>query len=664
MNRLMPSTRREFIKGSTTALGLVIGFHVLTRDALAVTAGSAQQFAPNAFLRIAPDNTITIVSKHLEHGEGIHTGLATLLAEDLDADWSQIRVVPAPANKELYKNLFNGSQSTQGSHSLANSYEQYRKAGATARAMLIGAAAQKWDVPATELAASKGVVRHLRSRRTATFGELAQAAAAIPVPGEVTLKDPKQFTLIGNETLRRVDSVEKTNGKALYGIDVTLPGMLIAVVAHSPRFGGAVKSFDASKARALAGVVDVVQIPTGVAVLANSFWVAQRARDLLRIEWDDSRAEKRGSEALRGNSMHCSRSRARSPATTAMRRRHSRAPLVRVVTATYEMPYLAHVPLEPVACVARWANSRCEIWTGDTGVSGVQTEAAKTLGLKPEQVEVHSVYAGGHFGRRGLTAIEVVSIVKAINGRAPVKLLYTRAEELQNVVYNGYRRMSMHKASAALDANGNLIAYRHRIVGQSSGSDRNINGIDVNLIGGITDTAYGFPNIFVDAHVPRVDIPVCPYRGSDAQCFVIETFIDEIAHAAGRDPLELRRALLKSPRQLSVLELVAAKAGWGTPLGPNRGRGIAVHDAYGTPLAQVAEVTALSDGTFKVDRVVCAINCGIAVNPDVIRAQIEGGIAFSLGAALHSEITLRDGVVSAVQLSRLPGTAVSRDAKS
>jgi isoquinoline 1-oxidoreductase subunit beta len=672
------STRREFLRGSgTSALGLVIGFHVVARkDARAAATQSSQQFAPNAFVRIAPDNTITVISKHVEHGVGLHTGAATLVAEELDADWSLVRVAPAPANTELYKNFYNNMQSTRGSQSMRDSYEQYRKAGATARAMLISAAAQRWNVPAHELVAAKSVITHPASRRKATYGDLAQAAAAIPVPSEVTLKDPKNFTLIGNETLHRVDHIEKTNGKAQFSGDVKLPGMLIAVVAHSPRFGGTVKSFDAAKARAIPGVVDVVQIPSGVAVLANSFWVAQRARDALQIEWDDSRAEKRGSVELRADYSAL----LEKPGKVAQNDGDAHAALTRasrVITATYEIPYLAHAPIEPEACVARLANGRCEIWTGDGSLTGLQQDAAKTLGLKTEQVEIHSVYAGGAFGHGGMAALEAVEVVKAIRGRAPVKLQRTRPEELQNDQSPGpgYRKMMLHKVSAGLDGNGNLIAYQHRAVGQE-GPGWRVNGFDVSLIGGIVGTPYNIPNIFVDVHTPTAGIPVTPYRGAANHCFVIETFLDELAHAAGRDPLEFRRALLATdlrvkpsaaqanakqsgavappPRERRLLEVVAEKSGWGTPLGPNRGRGIAVHDAYGTALAQVAEVTTRSDGSFKVDRVVCAIDCGVAVNPDVIRAQIEGGAGFNLSDALYGEITLKDGVIEQTNFHDYP----------
>lgn len=650
------STRREFLKYSAASgLGLIIGFDAMgKREALAATARGAPTFAPNAFVRVGSDGAVTVVSKHLEHGVGIHTGLATLVAEELDADWSHVRVVPAPANVELYKNLLAGTQDTRGSSSLRNSYEQYRKAGAVARAMLVSAAAANWDVPVQEISIRKSVVMHVPSGHRTTLGKLAEAASVLPVPGDVVLKDRKDFTLIGNETLPRTDTLEKTNGQAQFGIDVTLPDMLIAVVAHSPRFGGKVRSFDASKARALPGVVDVVQISTGVAVLANSFWVAQKARDTLHIEWDDSDAETRGTDVLHAQFAALLEEPGRVVRDDG-NVEEALARASRTVTATYELPYLAHAPLEPVACVARLTNERCEIWTGDASISSLQEHAAGMLGLKSDQIEIHSVYAGGHFGRRTETAMEVVEIVKAIDGRAPVKLQWNRAEELQNVLFSGYRRMSMHKVLAGLDSNGDLTAYKHRVVGQASRTDRHVNGVDSNLIGSMVYSTYEVPNFFVDGHVPSVGIPVCPYRGDDSQCYVIETFMDEVAHAAGRDPVEFRRALLtKDPRNRGVLELAAEKAGWGTPLGPNRGRGIAVHDAYYTAIAQVAEVTAKPDGTFKVDRVVCAINCGLPVNPGVIRAQIEGAIAFSLGAALHSEITLKDGVIQQTNFHDYP----------
>jgi isoquinoline 1-oxidoreductase beta subunit len=670
------TSRRSFLKGgAAAATGLVLGFHLPTGRKLGARAAETSGvFPPNAFIHITPDNTVTITCKHLEHGMGIRTGIATIIAEELDADWSRIYVEPAPANAELYKNLQFNSQSTGGSNSIRNSYEQHRQIGAAARAMLVAAAASRWGVEANQITVERGVVMHPASGRRASFGELAEAAAAQPVPTEVTFKDPARFTLIGRDdgTIKRLDSPAKVTATAQFGIDVTLPGMLVAVVAHPRQFGATVKSFDATEVRKVTGVLDVVPIPTGVAVLANSFWSAIKGRDALRVVWDDSKAEKRGTPELLAEH----RALLDQPGLVARKDGDAEAALARaakVVSATYEFPILAHAPLEPVACVVRLSKGRCEIWTGDAAVTNVQNGAAQTLGLKPEQVEIHSVYAGGHFGRRSATALEAVEIAKAIGGRAPVKLQWTRPEELQN---SEYRPMYLHKATAGIDGDGNIIAWHHRIVGQSLLGNNpefaamfTVNGVDLTSVAGIATTPYDIPNILVECHNTEVGLPISTWRGNYHMAYAMETFLDEVAHAAGRDPFELRRTLLardvrqkkidvlaipelflpdifaKHPRELRALEIAAERAGWGTPLEPGRGRGIAVAFAYATPLAQVAEVTVAPDGSFKLDRVVCTLDCGVAINPDIIRAQIAGGIAFGLGAVLHSEITLKDGTV-------------------
>lgn len=538
--------------------------------------------------------------------------------------------------------------------------------------MIVAAAAAQWGVPTGDITVEKGIVEHRASGRRATFGELAESAAAVPVPNEVALKAPARFALVGGEGVHRLDSEVKTMGKAKFGIDITVPGMLTAVVAHPPRFGATVKWFDATAARAVPGVTDVVAIPTGIAVVADFFWAAQRGRDALIVVWDESQAEKRGTPELRAEYVAL----LDRPGLVARRDGDAEAALshaAKVVTATYEFPFLAHAPLEPAACVARLSNGRCEVWTGDQDVTAVQNASANTLGLKPEQIEVHSVYAGGSFGRRIKTGIEAVEIAKAIKGRAPVKVIWTRAEEIQGTEY---RPMYLHKVTAGVDSSGNPIAWHHRIVGQSILAQNEqfaarflVNGVDITSVNGVATTPYDIPNILVEVHNTKVGVPVKPWRGNYHMWYAMETFLDEVARTAGRDPFTLRRALLardirekkitelavpermrphafaKSPRDLRVLELAAEKAEWGTQIGPGRGRGIAVAYAYATSVAQVAEVTIQPDGAFKVDRVVCAVDCGVAVNPDIIRAQIEGGIAFGLGSVLHSEITLKSGVV-------------------
>ncbi|MGA2050453.1 MAG: xanthine dehydrogenase family protein molybdopterin-binding subunit [Terracidiphilus sp.] len=666
--------RRQFLKaGSSTAAGLILGFWLPRRGGRFVEAqtGAGQHtLAPNAFVRVAPDNIVTIISKHCEAGQGIHTGLATILAEELDADWAQVRVESAPADRALYKNLQFGSQATGGSNSIPNSWEQYRRAGATARAMLLSAAAKKWRVPESELLTDRGIVKHDLSSRQATFGELAEEAALLPVPADVTLKNPRNFKLIGAVRLPRIDCKSKTLGTAVFASDFSLPGMLTAVVARSPRFGAVVRGFDAAATKALPGVTDVVQISTGVAVIANSFSAARHGRDLLHIEWDESKAEMRGTPEL------IAEYRALLAQPGAIARRdgdcaQALARAARTITADFEYPYLAHAPMEPLSAVVRLSTNQCDIWTGDWSVSDIQDDGVRITGLKQEQIFIHSLYGGGSFGRRGGDASQAVEIAKAIGGRAPVKLLWTREEDIQT---GPFRPMYLHRLVAGLDEQGNLIAWQHRIVGQSVlGADPGfiIDGIDITSVAGASNIPYDIPNIFVDLHTTALPIPVDQWRsvGDSHTAFSVETFLDDVAHAAGKDPYEFRLELLskdprnktiqqltapapmrqslfaKFPRDRQVMQLAAEKAGWGTALSPGRGRGLAVHYSFHTSLAYVAEVTVASDGNVNVDRVVCAVDCGIAINPDVIRAQVEGGVAFGLGAFLSSTITLKQGSV-------------------
>ena len=666
--------RRQFLKaGSSTAAGLVLGFWLPQRGGRFAKAQAGEEqhaFAPNAFVRVAPDDVVTVISKHCEAGQGIHTGLATILAEELDADWAQVRVEPAPADQTLYKNLQFGSQTTGGSNSIPNSWEQYRRAGATARAMLISAAAKKWNVPKIELLADRGIIKHELSSRQATFGELAEAAALLPVPAEVTLKNPKNFKLIGAVRLPRIDCKAKTLGTAVFASDFSLPGMLTAVIARPPRFGAVVRGFDPTAAKTVPGVTDVVQTPTGVAVVAKSFSAARRGRNLLHIDWDESNAETRGTPEL------ISEYRALLSQPGAIARRDGDCALAfsratRTLTADFEYPYLAHAPMEPLSAVVRLSANRCDIWTGDWDISGVQDDSVRISGLKQEQILIHSLYGGGSFGRRGGDASQAVEIAKAIGGRAPVKLLWTREEDIR---VDAYRPMYLHRLTAGLDEQGNLIAWQHRIVGQSVlGDDPGfiIDGIDITSVAGASNIPYDIPNIIVDLHTTRSGIPVDQWRsvGDSHTAFSVETFLDDVAHAVGKDPYQFRLELLskdprnkailqltapapmgqslfaKFPRDRQVMQLAAEKAGWGTPLAPGRGRGLAVHYSFHASLAYVAEVTVSADGSVKVDRVVCAVDCGIAINPDVIRAQVEGGVAFGLGAILYSTISLKQGRV-------------------
>jgi len=644
-------TRRRFLQSATLAgTALLVGFRFDGRRVFAAD----EVFAPNAFVRIAPDNTVTIVGKHLEMGQGSYTGLAVILAEELDADWAQVKVEAAPADATRYNNLKLGPmQATGGSTSLANSWEQLRRAGATARAMLVEAAAQEWSVPAAEIIVDRGVVSHPPSGRQATFGELASKAATLTPPTQVTLKDPKDFKLVG-KVVRRVDGAAKTDGSAKFTLDFSAPGMLTALIARPPRFGAIVKSIDAIGTRRVKGVTHVVQVPSGVAVVATSFWAARKGREALRVTWDESRAERRGSDDL----FTAYRALALGPGQPARREGDAAGALRRaakVIEAIYEFPYLAHAPMEPLDAVVRVGADGCDYWAGSQLQTIDQAAIARTLGLPPEKVRVHTLLAGGSFGRRGTfegdVAGEAAAIAKAIGRDKTVKLVWTREDDIQG---GKYRPLYVHRLRAGLDAQGNIIGWEHRIVGQSlmAGTpfERALvkNGVDGTSVEGAANLPYDIPNLTVELHTTQVGVPVHSWRsvGSTHTAYSTETFLDELAHAAGRDPLEVRRALLaKHPRHLGTLNLAAEKAGWGEPLPAGRARGIAVHESFDTVVAQVAEVSRRPDGLPKVERVVCAVDCGTAVNPDVVRSQMEGGIGFGLAAALWSEITLVHGRV-------------------
>ncbi|WP_431824722.1 molybdopterin cofactor-binding domain-containing protein [Burkholderia sp. F1] len=651
--------RRTFLKAAgAAAVSLTVGFEWLGlgRRALAATP-SAAGFAPNAFLRITPDGIVTVVAKHVEMGQGAYTGIATIVAEELDADWSSVRVESAPADAKRYANLaFGTMQGTGGSSAMANSWQQLREAGGKARAMLVSAAAARWKVPAGELTTKDGFVMHAKTGKQAGYGTLVAQAAKLPVPASVTLKQPAEFRLIG-QRIPRVDAAPKSNGTAQFTLDVALPGMLVALLQRPPRFGATVKSFDASDAKAVPGVVSVVQVPRGVAVVATGFWAAKQGRDALKVEWDDTHAEKRGSDAI----LREYRQLANQPGVSARKDGDANAAIAgaaRKLSATYEFPYLAHAPMEPLDAVVRLTPDGCEIWAGDQFQTVDQANAAQVAGLKPEQVKIHTLYAGGSFGRRANAwsdyVVEAVSIAKALgaNGK-PVKLQWTREDDIQGGLY---RPMYVHKLDAGLTADGKLVGWRHRIVGQSilAGTPFEAvmvkNGIDATSVEGAANLPYAVPNVSVELTTTKAGVPVLWWRvvGSSHTAYAVEAFIDEAAHAAGKDPYAFRRDLLaKEPRMRAVLALAAEKAGWdpAKPLPKGRGRGIAVAEAFNSHVAQVAEVSVGADGKVKVERIVCAVDCGIAINPDIVAAQMEGGIGFGLGAVMHGAITLKDGQV-------------------
>jgi isoquinoline 1-oxidoreductase beta subunit len=653
--------RRAFLKqaGIASAAALSIGFEwtASTRRTLAATGGNAPEagFAPNAFLRIDTDGSVTVIAKHVEMGQGAYTGIATIVAEELDADWARIRVESAPADAKRYANLVFGTiQGTGGSSAMANSWIQLREAGAKARAVLVAAAAKQWHVPASELLVDKGVVTQPGTHRHAGFGDLVPVARSLPVPDKVTLKDPRDFKLIG-QRVPRVDVPAKCDGTAQFTLDTVFPGMLVALLRRAPRFGATVQSFDGTAAAAVPGVIKVVQVPRGVGIIADSFWAAKRGRDALVVNWDETHAEKRSSAQL----MEEYRRLADQPARSARKQGDAAQALgnaARKVSATYEFPYLAHAPMEPLDAVVKLTADGCEIWAGDQFQTIDQANAARTCGLEPGQVTIHTLYAGGSFGRRANSGsdfiVEAVSIAKAHGADGtPIKLQWTREDDIGGGLY---RPMYLHKLEAGLNAQGELIGWRQVIVGQSIMAGTAFagmvkDGIDPTSVEGAASLAYGIPNIAVDLSTTDVGVPVLWWRvvGSSHTTFAVETFIDEIAHEAGQDPLEFRRKLLGGkPRLKRVLELAAEKAGWSAgPLPKGRGRGIAVAEAFNTFVAQVAEVSVDDGGRIRVDRVVCAVDCGTPINPDIIAAQMEGGVGFGLSAAMYGAITLKEGRV-------------------
>jgi isoquinoline 1-oxidoreductase beta subunit len=654
-------TRRQFLQFTTIAgSGLTLGIVLPGCGAGPAPGGASGGEAATAplalpFVRIAPDNTVTVICKHLEAGQGVWTGLPAIVAEELDAAWEQMRVESAPGQVPLYGNLaFGGkAQGTGGSTSVANSWHQLREAGATARAMLVAAAAKDWSVAPAEIAVSGGIVSHVSGRK-ATFGELASGAAAQPVPTEVKLKDPTVFRIIGNEKLPRLDARAKSTGTQEFAIDVMLPGMMTAVVRRPPRFGGKVSSFDATRAKAVPGVIDVVQIPRGVAVIGRDMWSARQGREALSVTWDESAAEKRGTSALLQEYRALARG---TEALTVVERGDVTAALAHATTrieAEFEFPYLAHAPMEPLTAVCRLSPDRCEIWAGSQLPTLDQANAAAAVGLTPAQVIINTLAAGGTFGRRANPEsdfiAEVASIAKATGGKYPVRLVWTREDDITG---GRYRPLNYHHISAAIGRDGK-VAYRQRVVGQSILGNSPFagmikDGIDPSAVEGHAAQGYDLDHVQVSWSAPKVGVPVLWWRsvGHTHMAFSKEVMIDELAHAAGKDPVAFRLQLLgKRERHIGVLRLAAEKAGWDQPFpkGGGRGRGVALQESFNSVVAQVAEVTVRGDH-ITVDRVVCAVDCGIAVTPDVVRAQMQSAIGYGLSAALMGRITLTDGRV-------------------
>lgn len=646
-------TRRGLLLGAAAAgAGLAVGVPAVGPRPAAAASGAPYE----GYVHIAPDGTVTVRSAHMDMGQGIYTGLATLVAEELDADWSKVTAVGAAGNPALYGNLVWGGavQGTGGSTGMASSWERYRRAGATARAMLVAAAAARWGVPADVIEVRDGVVRHPASGRSAGFGELADEAARQAPPAEVRLKDRSEWRLIGAEGLRRYDGRAKATGTETFTIDVRLPGMLTAVVAHPPRFGATAASVDDAAARAVPGVVDVVRISRGVAVVARDTWSAMRGRDALSVTWDESGAETRGSDEILAEYRRLAEGPGELTAVDRGDAAGGIARAARVIDAVFEFPYLAHAALEPLNAVARMQDGRLEVWAGHQIPDVYAMIAAGIAGIPPERAVMHVMKTGGGFGRRavpdGDVVAEAVEVAKAIGWRAPVKVQWTREDDMRG---GRYRPLTLHRVRVGLDDRGRILGWHHRIVGQPIllGTPFEAfvppSGIDPTVVEGVADTPYALPDFRLEVTQTRVGVPTLWWRsvGHTHTAYVMECMVDEIAAAAGRDPVELRRELLAGhPRHLRVLETAAEAAGWGSPTPAGVHRGVAVHESFASVVAHVVEVSG-EPGSARVHRIVSAIDCGTAVNPDTIRAQVEGGAGFGLGAALHEELTLTAGAV-------------------
>lgn len=656
--------RRQFLKQSlTVGAGLVIGFHLPTRSAIAQPpqGPAAAPPPPNAFVRVAPDNSITVLSKHTEMGQGVYTGLATMVADELDADWAQMKVEAAPANVELYRHLMLGIQGTGGSMSVPNAWMQYRTVGATARAMLINAAAKAWKVPAAEITTSKGVLSH-KSGKTAKYGEFADAAAKLAVPADVKLKTPDQFTLIGQPHLPKVDSAAKATGKATFTIDVRRPNMKVAMIKHSPRFGGSLVSFDDKATRAVPGVIDVVQIPSGVAVIAENTFAAMRGRDVLTAKWDFSKAENRGTDEIVRDFIALTE----KPGLKVQKEGDSEAALAankeRTVEATYVFPYLAHACMEPLDTTLEVVGDKAWLRSGTQMQSIEQQRVAEVLGLPLQNVFVETQFAGGGFGRRGnfvpeLDA-EVAHIVKATGAKYPVRLQYSREDDMRA---GSYRPLFVHKMKAALDKDGNIVAWENRLVGQSfiEGTMFGMlmkDGVDPLAIEGSAELPYHVPNVSVDTHIAKSGVPTLAWRsvGHTHTAFSKETLMDELLTKAGKDPIQGRLAMMKDERGMAVIKAAAEKYGWGKPENKGKAAGFAYNESFGGRVAQIAEVSVDAGGRLRVDKVVCAVDCGLAINPHIIEAQVESAIMFGLSAALFGEIRIKNGEVQTSNFHNYP----------
>jgi isoquinoline 1-oxidoreductase subunit beta len=630
------TTRRAFLQAATaTGAGLIIGFR-MPRRLSADSAALPGDQELNAWIRIGTDDQVTLIVSESEMGQGVLTSLPMILAEELDADWTKVRSEHALADPRY------GNQGTGGSSSVRTDYAGLRKAGAAARQMLIAAAAASWGVPAADCRTEPGVVTHPASGRRARYGRLVERASAVKPPADPPLKDPKDFRIIG-KPMKRLDTPAKVTGRAVYGIDVQVPGMLVAQVAHCPIFGGKLARFDPAAALRVPGVQHVVGVPNGLAIVAETFWAAKNGRDALEVQWEPGEGGNLSSatigarlKALAPTGVQAVRTGDPDAALAASSRR---------VDAEYEVPYLAHATMEPMNCTADVRVDRCEIWAPTQFQTSSRKLAADITGLPLEQVTLHTTFLGGGFGRRAQTdfVADAVHASRAV-GR-PVKVIYTREDDMHA---GWYRPVAYNQLSAALDADGWPTAWVHRIASPSIFENMGPlkDGIDRASVEGAANLPYAVPNLLVTYAKADFPIPVWFWRsvGSSINGYVTECFLDELAHAGDKDPVELRHRLLTDhPRHRRVLDLAAERAGWGSPLPEGRARGVAVHESFGSIVAEVAEVSLGDNGVPRVHRVVCAVDCGQYVNPDTVAAQMESGIVYGLSAALYGEITIDQG---------------------
>jgi len=638
-------SRRRFLKSTAAAGGLILGCRVAFgwRGAM---AAEGTETSMNAWLRIAPDDTVTILVAHSEMGQGVLTSLPMLIAEELEVDWRKVRTEMAPVDP-VYTDRALGSQGTGGSTSVSDSFDGLRLAGAQAREMLRAAAASRWRAPIGECVARNGQIAHTPTGRGLQYGALAEAAAKLEPPGHIALKSPRDWTLLGKSS-PRLDTPPKVTGAATFGVDVKVPDMLVGTVAACPYFGGKLKSIDEKPALAVRGVHSVVKLDAAVIVLADGYWPARKAIDLLSPQWDRSALTDMSSERI-GANLRALLDGDGAVAHSSGSVRAAMQAAAQKVEAVYEVPYLAHATMEPMNATVRLGSDGADVWAPTQFQSATRDSVAGLFGLEPAQVRVHTTFLGGGFGRRSEVDFVLYAAHAAKASGRPVKLIWSREEDMQ---HDFYRPTAMARLRAGLDDAARPIAFEAKLALQSILSrvfpGAVSGGVDPVAIDGIASMPYAVPNRLVEYAMAREGAPVGYWRsvGNSHNAFFVECFVDELAHAAGRDPIEFRRALLAdSPRHRAVLDKAASAAGWGKALPQGRFQGVAIHEEAGTIVAQIAEISVEQGKMLRVHKVTCALDCGVAINPSTIEAQMESGIVFGLTAALYGEITLEGGRV-------------------